>query len=144
MTTSEITLHIISILIVMAGGILSLGDKWFPMDAVPAWLTHSWQLVLVGATLVDRIGKLILNYIQTNLTPLQRSAAILEVTKLIVLVSLTFFFCSCTTTTTKNADGSSMTVTRQDPKVIQSLEPLIQIGVQAGVDAALHELQKEQ
>lgn len=92
MALSEIILHILSILIVIAGGILSMGDTWWPMPDVPAWMTHSWQIALVVATLIDRVGKLVLNYIQSNmLSPMQASAAILATTKVIAPWYFNFF-----------------------------------------------------
>lgn len=64
---------------------------------------------------------------------------------LIALGGLTFFFCSaCVTTTTKNPDGSTTTVTRQDPKVVKELEPIFQSFGAGATQGALQFLKDEQ
>lgn len=63
---------------------------------------------------------------------------------LIALGGLTFFFCSaCVTTTTKNPDGSTTTVTTQDPKVIKALEQIGDATGQAAANAAANAIQNE-
>lgn len=50
----------------------------------------------------------------------------------------------CVTTTSTAPDGTVTKTTRQDPKVIKAVQTGIGIGVQAGVNAAIQQMQNQQ
>jgi hypothetical protein len=68
MKISTIILHILSLLVAIAGAILAYGDKWSAMPGLPEWLVHSWPLVMFAATVIDRIGKIVIDSLTPKVT----------------------------------------------------------------------------
>lgn len=89
MKTSEKIVHILSLLIAIAGGILSFGDKWISMPGVPDWLTHSWPTFVFAATVVDRMGNLLIDKIPKIFASANPSTVIGIVVILFLPVGLT-------------------------------------------------------
>lgn len=53
-------LDIASLAVAIAGGILAVSNQLIAIPGLPGWLTCSWPVVLALATLVDRIGNIVL------------------------------------------------------------------------------------
>lgn len=59
MTTKTIV-DITSLAVAVSGGILAVANQITAIPALPGWLTNSWPAVLAVATLIDRIGNIVL------------------------------------------------------------------------------------
>jgi hypothetical protein len=57
----NLIVHIVSSLVAAAGGILSIGDKITAMPGLPPNLVNAWPVVLVIATIIDRVGSAIVD-----------------------------------------------------------------------------------
>ena len=121
-------IHGISLLIVICGGILSYADKWDQSLAAnfPGWLVHSWPTVLFLAGLTDRVGKLVLTYLE----PLAKIGTLLIVSS--------FFLCSCATNTgdpTKDARGRAT-----NQALVEAAKVLGNVAVSSLFNAAQQEM----
>jgi hypothetical protein len=54
-------IHIVSLLIALAGGVLAIGDTIKAIPGLPPNLANSWPMFLAGATAVDRIGGILVS-----------------------------------------------------------------------------------
>lgn len=64
--------------------------------------------------------------------------------KIIFAILAAVSLSACATTTTKNADGSTTSTSRPDPKVIKELEPLVEELGAGAVQGALQYIQNQQ
>lgn len=49
----------LSLIIAVCGGILALADTITPIAAINPSLSHSWPIVLVGATIISRVAAIV-------------------------------------------------------------------------------------
>lgn len=61
MNIPKLIIDLVSLCVAIAGGILAVANQITAIHDLPGWLTNSWPAVLAGATLIDRIGNIILN-----------------------------------------------------------------------------------
>lgn len=57
-----VMLHIVSLFIALAGAVLMVGDKITAIPGLNPWLVNNWPTFFFAATMLDRIGKIILNW----------------------------------------------------------------------------------
>lgn len=65
MNKTKLILDLSSLATAVAGGVLAFGDKWVQIPGLPDGLVHSWPLVIFTATVIDRVGNIIINYFKT-------------------------------------------------------------------------------
>jgi len=58
MKPSKLTLNITSLILALAGAVLSVGDKITAIPSLPGWLVNAWPVILVLATVVHRCGSI--------------------------------------------------------------------------------------
>jgi len=56
----KLWINIVSALVASAGAVLAVGDTLVAMPGLPDGLVSAWPLVLVGSTLIQRIGNAVL------------------------------------------------------------------------------------
>jgi len=56
----KLWLNLASAVVASAGAILAIGDTLVAMPGLPDWLVSAWPLVLVGSTLIQRVGNAII------------------------------------------------------------------------------------
>lgn len=88
MKTSELWLHIISALIACVGVILAIGDTITNIPGLNPTLVHAWPTVFFLATIVDRVGKVLLNYLSPK-----------AVTMIALFIGASAFMVGCATNT---------------------------------------------
>lgn len=57
---SSRTIRLTTAGIAAAGAILSIGDKLYSMPGIPGWLTSSWPVVMVSATIFNAVAHALL------------------------------------------------------------------------------------
>lgn len=53
--------HLTSLIVASAGAVLAIGDKIIAMPGLPQGLVSAWPLVVFIATLIDRVGSLVVD-----------------------------------------------------------------------------------
>lgn len=52
--------RIVTALIAGSSSILALGDKFIAMPGLPGWLTSSWPLILIGASIFNHVARILI------------------------------------------------------------------------------------
>lgn len=69
MNKPKLILDLTSLSVALAGGVLALADKIVAIHGLPGWVVNAWPVVLLGATFVDRLGNIVLNFLKSQNNP---------------------------------------------------------------------------
>lgn len=63
---AKLAIDLTSLAIAISGGILAVGNQITAIANLPGWLTNSWPAFIAIATITDRVGNIILNYLKSK------------------------------------------------------------------------------
>lgn len=69
MNKLKLILDLTGLFVSIAAGLLAIGNQITAIPGIPGWIVNGWPVVIVAATIIDRVGNIIISYLNPKTEP---------------------------------------------------------------------------